>query len=56
MISKRTISKFTNEKILKYLKSNRSYNFHAQAGSIINSKKPTKCNVMDILVLFIKKN
>ncbi len=56
MISKKIINKFPEKKIYKYLETNRSYKFHDQAETIIKLKKPTECNVMDILVLFIRKN
>ena len=55
-ISKKLINKYSEKKILKYLQSYRSYNFHEKANTLIHTRKPTESNIMDILVLFVRKN
>ena len=55
-ISKKLINKYSEEKISKFLQSYRSYNFHKKINSLIHTRKTTESNIMDILVLFVKKN
>ena len=55
-LSKESISQYTPKNIDNYLKTFSSFDFHKKNKSLIFTKVPTENNVMDIIVLFVKKN